>query len=90
MAFDIFDERVKIEHNCLIRNIGYCPQFDSIIPELTGRELLTLMCRVGVLFILKVTVDVIFQLKTGMSDSKRYPLALSLSCNEKNNVFFPT
>ncbi|XP_023336664.1 retinal-specific ATP-binding cassette transporter [Eurytemora carolleeae] len=29
-----------------LRNIGYCPQFDSIIPELTGRELLTLMCRI--------------------------------------------
>jgi len=29
-----------------LKNIGYCPQFDSIIPELTGRELLTLMCRV--------------------------------------------
>ena len=26
--------------------IGYCPQFDSIIPELTGRELLSLMARV--------------------------------------------
>ena len=30
----------------LVSNIGYCPQFDSIIPELTGRELLNLMCRV--------------------------------------------
>ena len=29
-----------------LQNIGYCPQFDSIIAQLTGRELLTLMCRV--------------------------------------------
>jgi len=29
-----------------LQKIGYCPQFDSIIPQLTGRELLTLMCRV--------------------------------------------
>ena len=26
--------------------VGYCPQFDSIIPELTGREMLSLMARV--------------------------------------------
>ena len=30
-----------------LQSIGYCPQFDSIIPELTGKELLTLMCRVS-------------------------------------------
>ena len=29
-----------------LSQIGYCPQFDSIIPELTGRELLSLMARV--------------------------------------------
>merc|ERR1712013_772300 len=29
-----------------LQKIGYCPQFGSIIPQLTGRELLTLMCRV--------------------------------------------
>merc|ERR1719192_2468977 len=29
-----------------LSQIGYCPQFDSIIPQLTGRELLRLMCRV--------------------------------------------
>ena len=30
----------------ILSQIGYCPQFDSIIPELTGRELLSLMARV--------------------------------------------
>ena len=30
----------------IFAQIGYCPQFDSIIPELTGRELLSLMARV--------------------------------------------
>jgi len=34
------------ERSKFLQNIGYCPQFDSIIPELTGKELLTLMCRV--------------------------------------------
>ena len=29
-----------------LSQVGYCPQFDSIIPQLTGRELLRLMCRV--------------------------------------------
>ena len=30
----------------IIFQVGYCPQFDSIIPELTGREMLSLMARV--------------------------------------------
>jgi ABC-type multidrug transport system ATPase subunit len=25
--------------------VGYCPQADAILPQLTGRELLRLMCR---------------------------------------------
>jgi len=29
-----------------LSRIGYCPQFDSIIPQLTGKELLTLMARI--------------------------------------------
>jgi len=29
-----------------LSKIGYCPQFDSIIPQLTGKELLTLMARI--------------------------------------------
>ena len=29
-----------------LSQVGYCPQFDSIIPQLTGRELLGLMARV--------------------------------------------
>ena len=28
-----------------LAEIGYCPQFDAIIDNLTGREMLTLFCR---------------------------------------------
>ena len=41
MGFTLSDSR-----RSFLSQIGYCPQFDSIIPELTGREMLTLMARV--------------------------------------------
>jgi len=41
MGIDLGTNRRKY-----LSRIGYCPQFDSIIPELTGKELLTLMARI--------------------------------------------
>eukprot|EP00092_Neocalanus_flemingeri_P060351 GFUD01072319.1.p1 GENE.GFUD01072319.1~~GFUD01072319.1.p1 ORF type:complete len:1563 (-),score=388.51 GFUD01072319.1:54-4385(-) len=42
----ILSTQLNTSRRKFFRQIGYCPQFDSIIPQLTGRELLTLMCRV--------------------------------------------
>ena len=50
-------ERLGKNRRHFLRNIGYCPQFDSIIPELTGRELLNLMCRVSNLFLASVSLS---------------------------------
>ena len=43
---EIFSTKLTQSRRKFLSQIGYCPQFDSIIPELTGRELLTLMGRV--------------------------------------------
>ena len=40
MGFDLQNSRRDF-----LRNIGYCPQFDSIIEVLTGREMLRLFAR---------------------------------------------
>lgn len=32
--------------HAFLRQVGYCPQFDSIIDVLTGREMLTLFARI--------------------------------------------
>ena len=40
MGFDLQGSRRDF-----LRNIGYCPQFDSIIEVLTGREMLRLFAR---------------------------------------------
>ena len=40
-SYKLGDRRRKF-----LSQVGYCPQFDSIIPQLTGRELLGLMARV--------------------------------------------
>jgi ABC-type multidrug transport system ATPase subunit len=43
----ILSTQLNTSRRKFLQQIGYCPpQFDSIIPQLTGRELLTLMCRV--------------------------------------------
>ena len=42
----ILSSQLNTSRRRFLQQIGYCPQFDSIIPQLTGRELLTLMCRV--------------------------------------------
>ena len=41
LSFKLAERRRKF-----LSQVGYCPQFDSIIPQLTGRELLGLMARV--------------------------------------------
>ena len=43
---EILRSRLGSTRRKFLSQIGYCPQFDSIIPELTGRELLSLMARV--------------------------------------------
>ena len=42
----ILGHQLDLNRRSFLSQIGYCPQFDSIIPQLTGRELLRLMCRV--------------------------------------------
>jgi len=42
----ILSTQLNSSRRKFLQQIGYCPQFDSIIPQLTGKELLTLMCRV--------------------------------------------
>jgi ATP-binding cassette subfamily A (ABC1) protein 3 len=42
----ILGHHLDSDRRRFLSQIGYCPQFDSIIPQLTGRELLRLMCRV--------------------------------------------
>jgi ATP-binding cassette subfamily A (ABC1) protein 3 len=32
--------------NAVQKNLGYCPQYDAIIEELTGREIITLFARI--------------------------------------------
>ena len=44
MGFDL-----SLERSDFLRRIGYCPQFDSIIEVLTGREMLTLFGRLRAL-----------------------------------------
>jgi len=42
----ILGHQLDSDRRTFLSQIGYCPQFDSIIPQLTGRDLLRLMCRV--------------------------------------------
>lgn len=35
---------VKKELNSVYKRIGYCPQFDALIEDLTGREILRIYC----------------------------------------------
>ncbi len=41
----IYGNSVKSEIKKVQRNVGYCPQFDAIIEELTGRETIRLFAR---------------------------------------------
>merc|ERR1719419_745946 len=41
----IWSTQLSKSRRNFLKQIGYCPQFDSIIPQLTGLELLSLMCR---------------------------------------------
>jgi len=41
----IWSTQLSKSRRNFLKQIGYCPQFDSIIPQLTGWELLSLMCR---------------------------------------------
>lgn len=41
----IYEKSVKSQIKEVQRNVGYCPQFDAIIGELTGRETLRLFAR---------------------------------------------
>ena len=43
---DILGRRLGGDRRKFLAQVGYCPQFDSIIPQLTGRELLGLMATV--------------------------------------------
>ena len=43
---EILNHRLAASRRKFLSQVGYCPQFDSIIPQLTGRELLGLMARV--------------------------------------------
>ena len=43
---EILGSQLTGERRRFLSQVGYCPQFDSIIPQLTGRELLGLMARV--------------------------------------------
>ena len=55
---EILCAKMSKKRRKFLSQIGYCPQFDSIIPELTGRELLTLMCRVRGVEMTQVTAEV--------------------------------
>ena len=43
---EILSFKLAASRRKFLSQVGYCPQFDSIIPELTGREMLSLMARV--------------------------------------------
>ena len=41
----VYSESIKSNIKEVQKNLGYCPQFDALIEELTGRETLTLFAR---------------------------------------------
>jgi len=41
----VYTKSVKTEIKTVQQQLGYCPQFDALIPELTGRETIRLFAR---------------------------------------------
>ena len=68
-----------------LAQIGYCPQFDSIIDVMTGREMLTLFARLRGMQPSQIKEEVNYWIEeVGIPFQRKILCQRSISCSEKS------